>query len=182
MEASGSHGSIICSVLVDDAKGKLFGPGDAPPFQYRFIDCNALVSDSVLQLVAFDDLPTGHYSAVSYIWKGLPPLKQHDDWIKAQGAEEIGNISLHVVRSACQLSLKYAARYLWLDCVCILQVDREDKAWQIRQMKPIYQGCEVCIVVPGGLNRLARFRLREQGQWHTRRWTLQECVLPKLVL
>lgn len=176
------QGKFIRSVPVAHINGRVFGPGNVPAFQYRFIDCKALVEEDMLQMLAFDQLPIGQYSALSYIWNGLASSKKDQKSFKAQGAESIGAISFHVIRSACRLSLLSGAPLLWLDCICILQTNPEDKAWQIQNMFLIYENCEVCIVLPAGLQRMARPRRLEACSWCTRRWTLQEAILPRTVL
>ncbi|KAF8173729.1 hypothetical protein K438DRAFT_128032 [Mycena galopus ATCC 62051] len=65
---------------------------------------------------------------------------------------------------------------LWLDRLCILEDSKPDKIWQIHRMFRIYQYCEVCLVFPGGLVRLAG--LDDSTTWIDRAWTLQEAVVP----
>ena len=172
-------GTVVQSVTLEELDGSLFSPGNAPPFQYRFIDCKALLEGNRLELRAFNALPVDQYSTISYVWEGLPALKKQYSSFKAQGAENIGNISLDVISSACRLSMLYETRYMWLDCVCILQTHDVDRAWQITNMATIYKNCNLGIILPGGLLRLMRLRWRENSRWALRSWTLQEAVLPK---
>ena len=172
-------GDVIQSITLEDLDGSFFSPGNAPAFQYRFIDCKVLLEGSRLELHAFKELPLGQYSTVSYVWDGLPALKKQYRSFKAQGAEDIGDISLDVISSACRLSMLYETRYMWLDCLCILQAHDADRAWQITKMAAIYKNCSLGIILPGGLLRLTRLRWREPSRWALRRWTLQEAVLPK---
>ena len=174
-----SIGDVIQSTALVDLDGSFFGPENAPPFQYRFIDCKALLECNRLELHAFRELPVGQYSTISYVWDGLPAFKKQYHSFRAQGAEEIGNISVEVISSACRLSMLYETRFMWLDCVCILQGHDSDKAWHIVNMATIYKHCNLGIILPGGLLRLTRLAWKEPSRWALRRWTLQEAALPK---
>ncbi|KAK7680861.1 hypothetical protein QCA50_016171 [Cerrena zonata] len=55
-------------------------------------------------------------------------------------------------------------------------MDSKDKAWQINRMCGVYRLSQLCIVFPGGLQRLVG--LDEETPWITRMWTLQEAVTP----
>ncbi|KZT10203.1 uncharacterized protein LAESUDRAFT_722381 [Laetiporus sulphureus 93-53] len=67
--------------------------------------------------------------------------------------------------------------YIWLDRLCLMQTSRDDKAWQIARMHNVYRLCEICIILPGGIQRLVG--LDEETAWIHRAWTLQEVLLPK---
>lgn len=58
----------------------------------------------------------------------------------------------------------------------MLQDNKEDKIWQISQMYDLYAKCQMCLVVPGGLLRLAE--LSDTTCWADRAWTLQEAAAP----
>ncbi|OBZ73449.1 hypothetical protein A0H81_06667 [Grifola frondosa] len=95
------------------------------------------------------------------------------------GAEASDPISIAVLRHACTASLQAGAPNLWLDRLCIIETDANDKAWQISRMHQIYASCVVCLVLPGGIRRLVG--LDEETPWIHRAWTLQEAVAPHRV-
>ncbi|KAL1641914.1 hypothetical protein SLS58_005750 [Diplodia intermedia] len=98
-------------------------------------------------------------------------------------------------------------RYLWADCLCIVQDDPDDKRAQIGLMASIYTAAEAVLVVASGsgmdqaipgvsVDRQARIQcsalglcltestskkpwdLLESSVWATRGWTYQEGILP----
>jgi hypothetical protein len=91
----------------------------------------------------------------------------------ATGADPI---SIDVLRLACVAALKLGPPLLWLDGLCIVQRDENDKAWQIQSMHDIYKLCKTCLILPGGLSRLVA--IDEETRWIHRAWTLQEAVAP----
>lgn len=84
---------------------------------------------------------------------------------------------MELLRILCELSVEQGADFLWLDRLCVRQMDREDKARQIVRMYDVYKFCRVCVVVPGGLQRLVG--VGEETPWITRMWTLQEALVPQ---
>ncbi len=123
-------------------------------------------------------------STISYPWQGLELDDAVTDVTRftIKGAELGGVISADVLLTSCRAAkhLKQAGyrrpTLLWLDRLCIKQEDEEDKRWQIKNMYDIYKRCALCLVLPGGLKRLAE--LSEQTTWAKRAWTLQEALVP----
>lgn len=60
-----------------------------------------------------------------------------------------------------------------------MQTSEDDKRWQIEHMFRIYKDSTVCLVFPGGIQRLVR--LNEPTSWIHRGWTLQEALAPPSV-
>ena len=119
-----------------------------------------------------DDIP---YAAISYVWKGKAPTCDpgcHLETFHVVGAmdPDTDPIGIGLLRTAA------VAEYLWLDRLCIMQADRDDKTWQIKNMGDIYRTCKTCLIFPGGLQRLVG--IEEETDWIHRAWTLQEAVVP----
>ncbi|SPO03587.1 uncharacterized protein DNG_06270 [Cephalotrichum gorgonifer] len=153
---------------------------EAQTCQYRFLDCHNFTRGESLRIVQFSQLPVGEYSALSYVWRGLKRQADiaagSDSFISIKGADGADPISVDVLRLACLLSISLGCGFLWLDGVCIMQSNTDDKDWQIQRMHDIYKFCKECIVIPGGLSRLAT--LFEETFWIHRAWTLQEAIAP----
>ncbi|PLB48827.1 hypothetical protein P170DRAFT_357739 [Aspergillus steynii IBT 23096] len=149
--------------------------------KFRLVDCDRLLHDHMLRIIEFNDLPDIDYSTVSYVWRGNKSdasLSERGTFSVA-GAEDGDPVGIDVLRHACTVSSTLGTRYLWLDRVCIIQNNSNDKHWQIRRMYRIYKQCKTCIVLPGGLGRLVR--LDEETAWIHRGWTLQEALAPGTV-
>lgn len=145
----------------------------------RLLDCDQFLNDNVLAIHEFPNFPSVPYAAVSYVWKGLgiDPSHAYDTEYGAfavKGAEHADPISIDILKHACTVAVREKLTYIWLDRLCILQNDSEDKAWQIRQMFNIYKSCALCVVLPGGLRVLAQFD--QNTNWMHRSWTLQEIM------
>jgi hypothetical protein len=155
----------------------------ATPQRYRFIDCDRFIQDKMLCIDEFTDFPSVQYAAMSYVWKGNPlepsEAKNHHSFSVA-GALDGDPISIHVLSQVSLAAVKHGARYIWLDRLCIMQTNREDKNWQIRQMSEMYKRCNPCIVLPGGVQKLVR--IDEETMWIHRGWTLQELLMPERAL
>lgn len=156
--------------------------------QYRFLDCEAFVKDHTMIIIETPELPVDNYSAVSYVWGGLQADEAtlfHDGAFyvdcgtHSDGTprEDGGPINMKVLEYACRFSLMESAPYLWLDRLCIVQGSKADKNWQITHMYDVYKECRVCIVLPGGLQRLAS--MHEKMTWADRAWTFQEAIAPQ---
>lgn len=153
----------------------------ATPRRLRFLDCEAFLNDSVLKIDEYFELPTEHYSAISYVWKGLSTLEGSNTKVfDVAGAEDADPISIDVLRTACLASLAFQSRLLWVDRLCILQKDKVDKSWQIQRMFDVYKHAHPCLILPGGLSRLAT--LFDKTTWIHRSWTLQESVAPAMAM
>lgn len=174
---------IIHEISLDNLGGGVLDiTAQARPHHFRLVDCDHFLNKSVLRICEYSSFPTIPYSAISYVWRGNPvdpthPSQREDRLFSVRGAEEADPISIDVLRHVCKASLQTNAQFFWLDRLCIMQTNRDDKAWQIANMQQLYQSAEVCLVLAGGLRRLVS--LTEETAWIHRAWTLQEALLPK---
>jgi hypothetical protein len=139
--------------------------------KFRFIDARSLAAGESLRVVEFDALPRQRYVALSYVWKGHYIQGAHDTNTKTmsiEGAIGADPISIDVLITACKCVATLGCQLLWIDGVCIVQSDKEDKAWQIQNMFDIYKHCKQCLVLPGGLSRLVP--ISEPTNWMHRAW------------
>ena len=150
--------------------------------KFRFIDARSLATETSLRVVEFDVLPRQRYVALSYVWRGSyiegaePPRLGTMAIEGAIGADPI-SIDVLVAVCKCIVAPQLDCDLLWIDGVCIIQNDEEDKGWQIQNMFDIYKHCKQCLILPGGLSRLVP--LTEPTSWIHRAWTLQEAVAPE---
>ncbi|KAL6304092.1 hypothetical protein BKA93DRAFT_750023 [Sparassis latifolia] len=156
---------------------------EATPRRFRLIDCVQLTQNKLLRIVEFPDYCSVRYAAISYVWRGNaidPTYTSRVTTFGVVGAEDADPISVDVLNHTCITALHNHADYLWLDRLCIMQTSRDDKVWQIEHMYEYYKSCGVCIVLPGGLQRIVR--LDEETAWIHRGWTLQETLAPEHVV
>ncbi|RPD63370.1 hypothetical protein L227DRAFT_543265 [Lentinus tigrinus ALCF2SS1-6] len=174
---------IICDVPVDslEVSDPLNVLEAAPTCRFRLIDCEALVERNTLRIIELPDIPTTPFTTISYPWRGVFVDSTYSGHrFSVAGALGADPIAISVLKHACTASLIHASHYLWVDTLCIIQTSEEDKIWQIRHMYSVYKSCALCLVVPGGLQRLVP--LDEVTPWIHRSWTLQEAIAPPLVV
>ncbi|KAF5378781.1 hypothetical protein D9615_006934 [Tricholomella constricta] len=176
---------IICNVSLQALGGVLLDMAlTSTPCKYRMIDCSELVDNQRLRIYEYTDLPPTPYSAISYVWRGLSTkssrAKLEYGLFNVCGAEDGDPINIDLLIEVGKLSMREGSGLVWLDRLCVLQTSREDKAWQIMRMHGVYQSCHICLIIPGGLSRLAD--LCEQTAWIERAWTLQEAMVPRRTL
>ncbi|KAK7676655.1 hypothetical protein QCA50_020399 [Cerrena zonata] len=151
----------------------------ARPRTFRLLDCKKYVEKEMLVIHEYRNIPSIPYATVSYPWVGVACRFDIDNptfRVKQDGGRDGDPISINVLGSACLLALREGLQFLWLDRLCISQLDREDKPWQIHRMCKVFKQCCLCIILPGGLQCIAR--LYEETPWIKRMWTLQEAILP----
>lgn len=149
---------------------------------FRLIDVPSFAEGTSLRVFEYHSpdsssytTPLPPYAAISYVWRGLP-APSSSPLITIAGTNSSSRISIPVLRTVCQALQALGCDLVWLDALCIHQADDDDKAWQMQRMHAVYASCELCLVVPGGLQRLAG--LEEETTWIHRAWTLQEALAP----
>lgn len=179
-------GEVICSLHLETilATKCLDITEKATPCRYRLLSCDDFIQNKQVTVLEFGDFPQVTYTALSYVWKGNVPdanLVGPVFNIPVPDGQEPGDpIGVEVLHETCVASTARGIKHLWLDRLCVLQMSKDDKKWQISRMYEIYRRCELCIVAPGGLQCLVR--LDEVTQWIHRGWTLQEAVAPLAVV
>jgi len=152
--------------------------------------------------------------ALSYVWgkaNFIRLTKSNYDALTTPGY--LKHVRLpRTIQESMELVSKLSERYLWVDSMCIIQDDEENKMAQIKNMGTIYNSAALTIVaasgddVEAGLaglypgSRLAQqcfenvqgLRLLAMGpplesvlcgvKWDSRAWTYQELVMSKRIL
>ncbi|KAK6607424.1 heterokaryon incompatibility protein [Botrytis cinerea] len=176
-----------------------FGPS-------RLID----IVDMKIVKMGIDEAPK--YFILSYVW-GRPPFllleKTNEKEFSTPGSLKTQRIP-QTILDAMEVTRRFEIRYLWVDALCIVQDDLENKMHEIDRMHTIYAQAEMTIVAATGdgansglldidsiftdaeshlINEI-RFTvdsmdLREViefSTWFTRGWTFQELVFSKRIL
>lgn len=156
------------------------------------------------------------YLALSYRWGRSKTLLNTKD-ISADLETEAGLLKRleevpKTIKDAMNLVRDLGERYLWVDSLCIIQDDPEDKANQITAMDVVYSSAVLTIAatsgdnadagLAGGLTNLRNFtqlvenvqglslanrpttfdKQIDESPWNTRAWTFQERILSSRVL
>lgn len=117
----------------------------------RLID----IRNRCIYLVKDRNLSEIDYVALSYVWGGPQKMVLSKDNVKRMGDRGSLNAAKDMNRTiadAMELTERLGANYLWVDALCIIQDDDEDKASQIANMATIYNAASVTIVAAAGDN------------------------------
>jgi len=87
----------------------------------------------------------GHYVALSYCWGGPQPIQTTVATLE-QLRQRIPVSKLpRTLQDAILTTQKLHLRYLWIDCLCIVQDNEEDKVREISKMSQVYKHAYVTI-------------------------------------
>jgi hypothetical protein len=137
-----SHGSACHDPIRETPDRKQFPLIDPRPLplQFRVID----VEESRVKLAPVNC----SFAILSYVWGKPDFLTLNEDT-----REELGNKNSlrsqgvpKTIAHAMEVARILSIRYLWVDALCILQTDKDDKASQIQQMDNIYSKAILTIV------------------------------------
>ncbi|KAI0889154.1 HET-domain-containing protein [Annulohypoxylon maeteangense] len=99
-----------------------------------------------VQLLVTIERQTGYYTALSYCWGGPQPFQLTKSNLRAlQGTTIESNLLPQTLKDAVRVTHLLGLRYLWIDALCIVQDDPEDKKREISKMCAIYQNAFVTI-------------------------------------
>lgn len=142
------------------------------------------------------------YAVLSYSWGGTQPyMTTMKNQVEHRASIPFDQLS-KTVQDAITTTRHLRIKYLWVDCLCVIQDDDEDKIEQIKRLADIFQGAYVTIsaasasssregflhnrqpeivCIPyklpdGVLGALNLYQEIEDEPIHTRAWTLQEHV------
>ena len=144
-----------------------------------------------LSFFASPELVPGGYAILSHVWDDVE-MSFHDlVALCAECALTRTNPRTRVprkIRKACALARRHGYHWLWADTCCIDRSSSAELSEAVNAMFSYYARAAVCYAflrdVPGGtlMHALSVDTAFWNSVWHTRGWTLQELVAPKLVL
>jgi Heterokaryon incompatibility protein (HET) len=116
--------------------------------------CNLILVDVIdKKLILGQPSLERRYIALSYVWGGVSTLRattKNLDALQQSGALSAGIGMPRTVRDSMTLVRSLGERYLWVDCLCIIQDDEENKAFYVAQMDIVYHHAYLTIVAIGG--------------------------------
>ncbi|KAJ3544687.1 hypothetical protein NM208_g2931 [Fusarium decemcellulare] len=107
-----------------------------------------------------DTLPAP-YAVLSYCWGGPQRITLTKSRVQASQLSFVTDTLPRTLRDAVRVCRELGLRYLWVDALCIVQDDPEDKAFEIGNMANIYQNSSVAIMA-------SRAKGVEEGFLHPR--------------
>lgn len=88
---------------------------------------------------------TAQYVALSYCWGGPQPFRLRQS-NKAQYEHDLVRSTLpKTIRDALCVTEKLGFRYIWIDSMCIIQDDEDDKLAEINKMQSIYSNASLVL-------------------------------------
>ncbi|PSN62761.1 HET-domain-containing protein [Corynespora cassiicola Philippines] len=118
----------------------------------RILDLGSRYPVRLVRLHWTDEGATGQYAALSYCWGGPQPIVTN----KSNAQDFTDGILFSrfpkTIQDAITTTSRLGLRYLWIDCLCILQDDPEDLSREIANMANIFQQAYVTIVAGSSRN------------------------------
>ncbi|KAI1392889.1 heterokaryon incompatibility protein-domain-containing protein [Hypoxylon trugodes] len=187
-----------CTILIEAEDSSLVS--DQWPLNLRVID---------VEEMRVTDAPLGcSYIALSYVWDKSPPSKPFEEICVSGGLKE-SELPQTIV-DAINVCRQLSEKYLWVDALCTIQNDEDDRSLQISQMDKVYIFATATIVAACGddpSQGLSCLRSRdppqvdcyvrgihyiasgpplrrplEKSRWNTRGWTYQELKLSRRLI
>jgi hypothetical protein len=102
------------------------------------------------------------YVALSYVWGEdrmkweMPRTRKAAVRADKSGEEiiELPKVLPRTIRDAIEVTRVISYHYLWVDSLCIIQDDEEDRDLQINMMDEIYSNADLTIAAGSGLRKL----------------------------
>jgi hypothetical protein len=112
----------------------------------RVIEVTGTSNAISLRLCQSEKLGHAPYAALSYCWGGEQPMKCLSANIVAYQTAIPFEEQPATIQDAAKVCLGIGLRYLWIDALCIIQDDPNDKSVEISKMPSIYGGATITIV------------------------------------
>ncbi|EJT71910.1 hypothetical protein GGTG_11163 [Gaeumannomyces tritici R3-111a-1] len=127
------------------------GPAPLPTRVLRIIPQQSSSWPRVRLFVPPRDGPLRRYACLSYCWGGEQDVKLTKANIHALQTNDLDMVTLPLtLRDAIMTAQCLGISYLWIDALCIVQDDEDDKQRELAHMGSIYSRCAVCISAATG--------------------------------
>lgn len=137
-----------------------------PQLPTRVIDVGAIESTSIM-LHTTNEGECDDYVALSYCWGGPQPLTANSNTL-GQLMNGVNILTLPpTLRDAVLTTRRLGFQYLWVDALCIIQDDVDDKGREIGKMGQIYHNSTVTMVAAHSRSAMGGFLKPELGRTQT---------------
>jgi Heterokaryon incompatibility protein (HET) len=134
---------------------------EVPILPHRVIDVGAEDSSTSARLFINDSLQRGEYTCLSYCWGGPQDVSTTTATLEQYSICLPSDKLPQTIRDAINITRSLAIRYLWVDALCILQDNTDDKSVEIGEMGRIYRNAMVTIAA-GSSQRVTDGFLKER--------------------
>ncbi|KAF2500607.1 HET-domain-containing protein [Lophium mytilinum] len=118
----------------------------------RVIDIGTKQPISFVRLHWTEENEVGQYAALSYCWGGEPPIKSTSSTVQDFTDGIRFSWFPQTLQDAMVVANKLGIRYIWIDCICIIQDDPEDVSREIGKMPSIFQEAYITISASSARN------------------------------
>ena len=139
---------------------------------------------------------SGGYAILSHVWEGQEQTFKEAQDLRAQCTRTGQNprdLASPKVRACCTLAARHGYKWIWNDTCCINKESSAELSEAINSMFRYYSLAKICYAylydVPRPTNsKDVRSALEREdspfrkSRWHTRGWTLQELIAPRLLV
>jgi hypothetical protein len=134
---------------------------EVPILPHRVIDVGAEDSSTSARLFINDSQQRGEYTCLSYCWGGPQDVSTTTATLEQYSICLPSDKLPQTIRDAINITRSLAIRYLWVDALCILQDNTDDKTVEIGEMGRIYRNAMVTIAA-GSSQRVTDGFLKER--------------------
>lgn len=107
------------------------------PLPTRILDLKTQGPGNDLRLVTTDNL-SARYMTLSHCWGESQPLITTSENIRQREKNIVFNDLPRTFRDAVTVTREMRIRYLWIDCLCIIQGDKDDWELESSRMADVY--------------------------------------------
>ncbi|KAH0565009.1 hypothetical protein GP486_001607, partial [Trichoglossum hirsutum] len=111
----------------------------------RLVEISSHTDQYRLKLQESKGSVTEPYVALSYCWGGDQPFKLTQKWLNEWIVDIPRDELPQTIKDAVAVCQKLGIRFFWVDSICIIQDDANDKAVEIAQMPHIYRNSTVTV-------------------------------------
>ena len=104
-----------------------------------------IINDGTIQLHTTKLGESVKWATLSYCWGGPQPVQTTKDTLEQLSLSFPISDLPKTLQDALTTTHRIGLRFLWVDCLCIIQDDPEDMTREITQMPQIYKSAEVTI-------------------------------------
>lgn len=115
------------------------------PSQFSPTRLLEIVNESTVRLQSSNEISSSRWTALSYCWGGPQPVQTTRNTLERLSSNFCVSDLPKTIQDALTTTRKIGLRFLWVDCLCIIQDDPEEMTREIANMPQIYKNAQVTI-------------------------------------